>query len=81
LQALGAGFSLVSGGNQMATKNIMFDDFVQDLELSLKDLGYTLEDFAALEGDEIDDWDLQGLWFMFHDKVIAWMNEHNRAAA
>lgn len=65
----------------MATKNIMFDDFARDLELTLKELGYTLEDFAALEGDQIEDWDVQGLWFMFHDKVAALLNDHDRAAA
>ena len=65
----------------MTPKTLSREDLVKDLELTLSEYGYSLEAFAELQSDDIEDWDIQALWFMFHDVVVAWMNERKPVAA
>lgn len=65
----------------MTNKTLTRAELIADLELTLSELGYTLEEFVELKGDEMEDWDVQGLWFMFHDEALSWMNDRKPAAA
>jgi hypothetical protein len=70
LHALGAGFNLVSGGNQMKATVITLEELISDVEESLKTFNITLQDFAAADLDDYEDWDLRDIWLMFHQEVV-----------
>jgi len=81
LQALGAGFNLVSGGNQMNATVITLEELISDVEESLKTFNITLEEFAAADLDDYEDWDLRDIWLMFHHEVVEWCESNAPVAA
>ena len=60
---------------------ITLEELISDVEESLKTFNITLEEFAAADLDDYEDWDLRDIWLMFHDEVLEWRELHDSVAA
>ncbi|MEY4743949.1 MAG: hypothetical protein RIR34_1288 [Actinomycetota bacterium] len=49
---------------------ITLEELISDVEESLKTFNITLQDFAAADLDDYEDWDLRDIWLMFHQEVV-----------
>ena len=60
---------------------ITLQELISDVEESLKTFDITLEEFAAADLDDYEDWDLRDIWLMFHHEVLEWRELHDSVAA
>lgn len=51
------------------------EELMSDLSESLMRFNVSLSEFASMNLNEIDNWELRDLWLMFHDEAVMWCNE------